>query len=182
MANRLKYNLKKALTEPAPWEVDIEAWLRSRRPSAEAARRHFAAAWKRIHARRAAERKAALEARAEGRRAAWRGTPSAKLARGRAVGAAPRGPQLWPGQNCASVLEAMAGGGWHGLPDLARSTGLARNTLRPILYQRLRRWGLAEKGRNAAWRPAGLNGDNPRYLWRLTETGQLAAQLAGMMR
>jgi len=119
-----------------------------------------------------------LETRLAERRASWepsRGGPAARFPR--SLG--------------DRILCAMKPGDWYSVRELAELVGVNYRSIQPWIYaagncRGLR--GLVQKGRNAAfarplspWEHMGGEECEPRYLWRLTQAGERARELACML-
>jgi hypothetical protein len=139
-------------------------WLRRGRAAAAARRRNVLE-----------RQKGRLEAREAERRASWlpsRGGPAARFPR--SLG--------------DRILCAMHPGEWYAVRELAELVGVSYRSIQPWLCGAGRcrgLGGLVQKGRNAAFvRPLSpwehLSGQEcePRYLWRLTQAGERARELA----
>jgi hypothetical protein len=179
MANSLKYKIRKLFTEPAPWEVDIEAFLAARRPDRSGFGRDMA----KLQAdRRRARRLAVMAARAEATRKRWEASPGGAARKRDGLGRwARQGLLAVSGARSMQVLAAMHAGLWYADPDLRRLTGLPNRIIQPILRQRLERRGMVEQGLNPEWRPELRGKGVPKKLWRLTAKGESAAKMARML-
>lgn len=123
---------------------------------------------------RAARQKQRLEAWKAKRRASWE--PS----RG--------GPARWYSRSLGDrLLCIMEPGEWYSLRDLTEALGVHRNSVKPWLYGAgsRRRVGLFQKGRYAGFKgrldPWALMSGvecEPEFLWRLTQRGARARELA----
>lgn len=177
MANHRKYNLKRLFTEPAPWEIDIEAFLRARRAKGPGWARRMNALQK---ARRKKRQREVMAAREAAARARWEATPGSRREREAASGRwAKQG--LLVGCQTVQLLAAMQPGTWYATTDLRRLTGWENRTLQPLLRQRLERRGMVEQGLNPEWRPEMLGKAVPKKLWRLTLRGEQVATLARLL-
>lgn len=155
-------------------DIDIDALLvRGRRPRSKHDHSKKAqAAIARNKAKRQAELTKAWHERVDGERAA-----RAAVRRGRLT-------------VCARLLCAMEPGVWYGLPELADALGVHLWAIKPWFYgtsdsQSRFGPGLFEKGRNGAFdaRVSVLEhfrgGKFPsRFLWRLSDRGEAARELA----
>jgi len=180
MANSLKNKIRKLLTEPAPWEVDIEAFLQARKPERLF---RFGQDMAKLQAeRRKARQRQAMAKRAAVVRDAWQATEQARLRERDSAGRwARQGLLAFRGAKALVVLAAMQPGVWYADPDLRRLTGLPNRVVQPVLRQRLEPRGMVEQGANPDWRPE-LNGKAvPKKLWRLTAKGESAAMMARML-
>lgn len=161
-------NIFDPLTTPLPWELDPSLLIRGGRwpvEKAKARQAKIAATLKRKRRRRMVEKQ---KARAAAERAAKPPRKGARLHGPIPKGRRPLDPECGP----ATLLRAMAPGGWYALPDLgAMLPDAPPNSVKAWLYQRLAPRGLVERAINADRAPGDLSGV-PRYLWRLTPAGE----------
>jgi hypothetical protein len=162
MAKRQKYKLEKLLTEPAPWEVDLEAFIQARR-SAGGFEPGEANRGVKARRRLQAERRKANQAKREAERPqTWRMKwKRERDAKGRLVETK---DSAW-----RRVLAVMQPGLWYAAPDLARLSGVSPGAAKDAARELWRR-GLAELGRSAekpvpgpGWSVAPCI---PKNLWR----------------
>lgn len=163
MAKRIKNKLDKLLVEPAPWEIDLEAFVQARR---SAGGFEPGAANRGVQARRRLreERRKANQAKREAEApVTWR--KRLKLERDASGRLVETANSAW-----RRVLAVMERGNWYAASDLARLSGVRPGAAKEACRELWRR-GYVEIGRNSekpvrhprGWLYRGV----PKNLWRL---------------